>query len=163
MTILYEDRNIDPHIPSDCQTFYSPDVTEATKARYFQQLWALNECFNLVKEYEQKMNIRYELLIQSRSDSVLVKIPDTLLPPNNAPIIIPNGNPLHGYNDRFAIGSMAVMEKYMRRWESLRTCQMQNIHAESFLKLLLNATGVNVQLEDNLALTQKKDGTGECH
>jgi hypothetical protein len=161
--ILYEDRVIDPHIPSNCKTFYNPDIAKAKEMLYFQQIWGLTECFDLVKEYEQKMNIRYEFLIRSRSDSVLDKVPETLEPLNNSTIIIPDENHFSGYNDRFAIGPMSLMEKYMRRWHDLSACHIQNIHAESFLKLLLNRFGVNVQLVKTLSYVEKPHGLGECH
>ena len=163
VTILYEDRVIDPSIPSNCKTFYTPDIANVTEMHYFQQLWGLTECFDLVKEYEQKMNIRYEFLIRSRSDSVLDKIPETLEIPNNSTIIIPDEYHFGGYNDRFAIGSISVMEKYMRRWHNLSSCHIQNLHAESFLKLFLNRLGVNVRLVQNLSYIEKPYGIGKCH
>jgi hypothetical protein len=137
--------------------------TEATEPRYFQEVWGLAECFDLVKEYEQKMNIRYELLIRSRSDSVLDKVPETLEPPNNLTILIPDENHWGGYNDRFAIGSVSIMEKYMRRWHNLSACHIQNIHIESYLKLFLDRFGANVRLVQNLTYEEKLHGIGECH
>jgi hypothetical protein len=163
VTILYEDRVIDPHIPLNCKTFYSPRIAPVMEMHYFQQMWGLSECFDLVKEYEQKMNIRYEFLIRSRPDSVLDKVPETLKPPNNLTIIIPDEDHFGGYNDRFAIGSVSLMEKYMRRWHNLSACHIQNIHAESFLKLFLNRFGVNAQLLRNLSYVQMPHGIGKCH
>ena len=163
VTILFEDRVIDPQIPSNCKVHYHPTVHQLYQARYFQQLWALNECFALVKEYEEKMNVTYELFIRARSDSLLLTSAQTLVPSNKSTIIIPNKEHFHGYNDRFAIGSMSAMEKYMRRWESLRSCQIRNIHAESFLKLVLAANGLQVHLHDNLTYSEIPHGTTQCH
>jgi hypothetical protein len=163
VTVLYEDQVIDPHIPSNCTTFYKPTIDKANELPYFQQLWGLAECFDLVKDYEQKMNIRYELLIRARSDSTLDKVPETLEPPNNSTILIPDENHFGGYNDRFAIGSLSIMEKYMRRWHNLSGCHIRNIHAESYLKLFLDRFGANVRLVQNLSYEQKRHGTGQCH
>jgi hypothetical protein len=102
-------------------------------------------------------------LIRSRPDSVLDKVPETLKPPNNLTIIIPDEDHFGGYNDRFAIGSVSLMEKYMRRWHNLSACHIQNIHAESFLKLFLNRFGVNAQLLRNLSYVQMPHGIGKCH
>ncbi|CAF2936853.1 unnamed protein product, partial [Rotaria sp. Silwood2] len=163
VTILYEDRVIDPHIPSNCKTFYYPPMSRSHVIPYYQQLWGLAECFDLVKEYEQKMNIRYEFLIRARPDSVLNRVPQALEPVNNSTLVIPNENGFGGYNDRFAIGSMSIMEKYMRRWHDLSRCYIENLHAESFLKLLLNRFNINVQLMKTLSYEQQPHGVGRCH
>jgi hypothetical protein len=156
VTVLYEDRVIDPGIPSNCKTFYNPEIGKVTEMDYFQEMWGLTECFDLVKEYEQKMNIRYEFLIRSRSDSVLDKVPETLELPNNSTIIIPDEYHFGGYNDRFAIGSISLMEKYMRRWHNLSACHIQNLHSQSFLKLFLDRLGVNVRLVQYMTYQQKQ-------
>jgi hypothetical protein len=163
VTVLYEDRVIDPHIPSNCTTFYNPRMPTSKVEPYYQQLWALAECFDLVKEYERNMNIHYELLIRSRSDSLLVKIPSTLEPPKNSPILIPNEKHFGGYNDRFAIGPISLMEKYMRRWHFLSACRIQNIHAETFLKLTLNQHGIDIRPVQNLSYEEKRHGHRQCH
>ncbi len=163
VTVLYEDRVIDPHIPSNCKTFYRPTIDKAKEVSYFQQLWGLSECFDLVKDYEEKMNIRYEFLIRSRSDSAIHKIPEVLELPNSSTILIPDENHFSGYNDRFAIGHMSVMEKYMRRWNHISACHIRNLHAESFLKLFLKRNGVHVQPVPKLSYGQKLHGIDECH
>jgi len=109
------------------------------------------------------MNIRYEFLIRSRSDSVLDKVPEILELPNNSTIIIPDEYHFGGYNDRFAIGSISLMEKYMRRWNNLSACHIQNLHSESFLKLFLNRLGVNVRLVQYMTYQEKKHGRDQCH
>ena len=162
VTIIYEDRFINPNIPSNCTTYYKPDTPKSSEPKYFQQLWALNECFDLVKDYEQKMNISYEFFVRARSDAVLNTTLETLTPPDNSTIIIPDFDHFEGYNDRFAIGSMSAMEKYMRRWENLKTCQIKNIHAESFLKSVLEANNIKVHLEGNLTYREMLHGT-TCH
>ena len=163
VTILYEDRVIDPHIPSTCKTFYDPPIDMAHEINYFQQIWALSECFDFIKEYEEKNGIRYEFIIRSRPDSILNYIEETLPLPNSSTILIPDENHFFGYNDRFAVGSAALMEKYMRRWHDLSSCNIRNIHAESFLKLSLNRLGVSVQLLKNLSYKEQPHGRDHCH
>ena len=130
---------------------------------YYQQLWGLSECYDLVKEYEQKTNIRYVLLIRARPDSVLSNVPKTLLPSHRSTIIIPDELHSGGYNDRFAVGRISLMEKYMRRWHNLSACHIQNLHPEAFLKLFLNRFGVKVQAMTNLSYLQKPHDHGQCH
>jgi hypothetical protein len=163
VTILYEDRVIDPHIPSTCKTFYNPAMNMAHEINYFQQLWALSECFDFIKEYEEEMNIRYEFIVRSRPDSVLNYIQETLPLPNSSTILIPDENHFNGYNDRFAVGPATLMEKYMRRWHDLSSCNVKNIHAESFLKLSLNRLGIGVQPVKNLTLGEQPHGKNQCH
>ena len=163
VTIFYEDRDIDPGIPSNCSTFYHPSMSISHVTPYYQQLWGLAECYDLVKDYEQKMNIRYELFIRARADSLLNKVSQNLEPPNNSTIVIPDELHFGGYNDRFAFGSISIMEKYMRRWHYMKTCCVKNLHAETFLKLFLEQSNINIQLTKNVSYEQKLHGVGQCH
>jgi hypothetical protein len=130
---------------------------------YYQQIWALAECFDLVKEYEQKMNIHYELLIRARSDTFLTKAPQKLEPPNSSTILIPDQHHYGGLNDRFAIGSMSIMDKYMRRWHNLSACHILNIQSEAFLQSFLERFGANVLLSPDLDYSEMPHGDGLCH
>ena len=103
------------------------------------------------------------MLIRSRSDSILDNVPKTLEPPNNSTIIIPDEYHFGGYNDRFAIGPISLMEKYMRRWHNLSSCYISNIHAESFLKLFLDGLHIKVQNVSNMSYLEKEHGIGQCH
>jgi hypothetical protein len=163
VTILYEDRVINPHIPSTCKAFYKPRMNPAREINYFQQLWALSECFDLVKEYEEMMGVRYEYFIRARPDSVLNYAKTTLSLSNDSAILIPNENHFFGYNDRFAIGRTTLMKKYMRRWHDLRSCHTKNIHSASFLKSTLHRHGVHVQLLSDLKYPQMGHGKNQCH
>ena len=161
VTIIYDDRDIDPDIPSNCSIVYFPETSEERQRRHFQQVWALNQCYDLIKEYEQKMNIRYKFLIRAQSDLVLAKVPETLEALNESTIILPAEHHSGGYNDRFAIGSMSQMAKYMRRWHNFKDCQSQNLHPESFLKLTLDRFDVNVRPEPELSFAETPHGS--CH
>ena len=163
VTILYEDRAISPNIPSNCMTYYYPAIDKSFEPGYFQQIWALSECLDLVKTYEQKFNIQYELFIRARIDSVLSEFPFKIEPPDKSTIVIPDEHHFNGYNDRFAIGSIDLMEKYMRRWHGLRECIIRNIHAESYLKLFLDQFNIKVELMRNLSYIQVPHGNNQCH
>jgi hypothetical protein len=163
VTILYEDRVINPRIPSSCKTFYKPKINITREINHFQPIWALNECFDLIKEYEKKMGVRYEFIVRSRPDSVLNYIKKTLPLPNSSTILIPDENHFFGYNDQFAIGPAGLMEKYMRRWRDLRSCNVRNINSESFLKSSLDRRSVRVQLVRNLTYEQIRHGKDQCH
>jgi hypothetical protein len=58
VTILYEDRAVDPGAPSSCKLFYDPKINPVKETHYFQQLWALSECFDFIKDYEKTMGVR---------------------------------------------------------------------------------------------------------
>jgi hypothetical protein len=163
VTILYEERVIDPHIPSNCTTFYDPPMLESKILPYYQQLWGLAECFDLVKEYERSMNIHYDLFIRTRADSVLVKVPSTLEPPDNLTIIMPDESHFGGYNDRFAVGSISSMEKYMKRWYNISDCYARNLLSEKFLQSTLDRLGIKVQPHRNLSFEEIPHRQTNCH
>lgn len=60
VTVLYEDRLIDPQIPSDGSLI--------PVLGYLQQLWALAECYDLVKDYEKRFHVKYQLFVRTRVD-----------------------------------------------------------------------------------------------
>jgi hypothetical protein len=162
VSIIYEDRAIDPNIPSNCTVFFYPQMDKPVMI-YYQQIWALAECYDLVREYEQKMNIRYEILIRARIDTTLTECPQTLEPPNSTTIIVPDQNHFNGLNDRFAIGSISVMDKYMRRWHNLSACHILNIQSEAYLKSFLERFDVTIQLSKELYYSEMPHGHGWCH
>ncbi|CAF4669503.1 unnamed protein product [Rotaria socialis] len=79
------------------------------------------------------MNIRYEFLIRARPDSGRAAVNQKLEPLNNLTMVIPDQHHFGDYNDRFAIGSISMMEKYTSRWHNFSACYIKNIHAEPFL------------------------------
>ena len=101
VVILYEDRIIDPQIPSNCSTFFQPAIDEFKRTRYYEQLWALSECFDLVRDYENKMGIRYELFIRAKLNTLLLKTPSTLILENKSTIIMPDNDHSDGYKRHF--------------------------------------------------------------
>lgn len=163
VAVFYEDRTVDPQIPKQCEYFFEPAFSVNVINKYYQQLWALSECYDLVRSYEKKMNIEYEYLIRARVDTVFVNIPTTLLPENRSTLIIPDEDHFGGYNDRFAIGSLLSMEKYMRRWHDMKLCYEQNLHAEHFLKSVLDKYLIPVRLDKNFRLAALPHNSNSCH
>lgn len=163
VAVFYNDQDLDPKIPSKCPFYFEPHFPEAVIKKYYQQLWALSECFDLVRDFERKTNVRYDYLIRTRVDIFLEKVPSRLLPSDQFEIVIPDEDHFGGYNDRFAVGSMSSMEKYMRRWHDLKHCYAHNLHAEHFLKSTLEKYSITVKLEKNLTLFHVPHGLNQCH
>jgi hypothetical protein len=169
VTIVFEDRAIDPHIPADCHPrFQLPRHSTFPVPGYFQQLWALNECFDLVKTYEQQFNIRYQLFIRARIDT-LAKMPSTFErqgPLNvNTSIIVPPHRYFPGIDDGFALGPMQLMSYYMKRWLSFQQCPPdRNLHPETYLKNYLSRfTNVTVDAAMSGAADAIPHGPSQYH
>ena len=121
VTILYKDRNIDPNIPSNREPkFILPKHIYKIDA-YFQQVWALNQCFHFVKNYEKRFNIKYQLMIRTRVD-ILSQSSFTLQrdhPFNvNTTILAPPNRFFDALDDGFAVRRMELMFHYMTRWNN---------------------------------------------
>ncbi|UJR23258.1 hypothetical protein I4U23_026278 [Adineta vaga] len=169
VTILYEDRIIDPGIPSTCNAqFQLPHHALIPVPAYFQQLWSLNECYDLVKEYEKKFNIRYQLLIRTRVDT-LVKMPISFEREGilnvNTTILVPPHRYFPGIDDGFALGPMELMSHYMKRWLSLQQCPPdENFQPETYLKNYLNRfTNITVDNTISGAADAILHGHKYCH
>lgn len=169
VTILYEDRVVDPNIPEDCHPqFQLPRHVTFPVAAYFQQLWSLNECYDLVKEYEQKHNLRYQLFIRARIDT-LGKMPSTFERSDqfdvNKTILVPPHRYFPGIDDGFALGPINDMAFYMKRWLSFRQCPPdRNFHPETYLRnYLLRFTNFTVDPSISGAADAISHGSGRCH
>ncbi|CAF4428618.1 unnamed protein product, partial [Didymodactylos carnosus] len=164
MKIIYEDREVDPRIPSTCQVNFS--VTDYKISLYYQQLWALAQCYEVVKEYEQKMNIEYQLLIQSRVSIVLGKVPSTYERNGtmnvNTTMLVPSKHYSDGYDDGFAIGPIDQMSHYMLRWDKLQKCPSGILHPETFLKHILQ-TYTTFQVDNETLVDAIQRGQNQCH
>ncbi|CAF3947440.1 unnamed protein product [Rotaria sp. Silwood2] len=155
VTILYEDRFIDPGIPSNCHPrFQLPRHATFSVPAYFQQLWSLNECYDLVKDYEKRFNIQYQLLIRARVDTI-AKMPLTFERQGifnvNTTILVPPHRYFSGIDDGFALGPIELMSHYMKRWYSFRQCPSdRNFHPETYLKKYL-ARFTNITIDLNMS------------
>ncbi len=170
ITVLYEDRLIDPKIPVDCHPeFQLAGGAPIPVLGYLQQLWALAECYHLVKDYEKRFNIQYQLLIRTRIDTV-VRLPSTLEREGefnvNTTLILPRNRYFPKvYDDGFALGPMELVYHYMTRWYSLRHCPpdriyQPGIHLTRYLDNLMNVT---VDPEMTGAADAIKHGPTHCH
>jgi hypothetical protein len=169
VTVLYEDRDIDPGIPSDCQPqFQLPKFATFSVPAYFQQLWSLNECYDVVKEYEKYSNIRYQLFIRARVDT-LVKMPSTFERQGifniNTTILVPPHRYFPGIDDGFALGPIELMSYYMKRWHSFQQCPSdRNFHPETYLKKYLERfTNITVDPAMSGAADAIPHGPEKCH
>ncbi|CAF1390018.1 unnamed protein product [Didymodactylos carnosus] len=162
--IIYEDREVDPRLPSTCKVDSS--LTDYKISLYYQQLWALAQCYKVVKEYEQKMNIEYQLLIRSRVSVVFGRVPSTYerngIMNVNTTILIPSANYSNGYNDGFAIGPIDQMSHYMLRWYKLQKCHSGILHPETFLKHILQ-THTTFQVDNETSDDVIQRGQNQCH
>ena len=137
VTIMYEDRVLDPHIPDDCQTnFILPKHVYKIES-YFQQVWALAQCYHLVQRYEKQLHIKYQLLIRSRID-IVSKNAFTLerdgIYDINTTILAPPNRFFNALDDGFAVGPMELMYHYMTRWNSFSICPSDGMyHSETYL------------------------------
>ena len=169
VTVLYEDRDVDPRIPADCKPqFQLPKHSLFPVAAYFQQLWALNDCYDMVKDYAKRNGIRYQLFVRARIDT-LARMPPTFERPNpfdvNTTIIVPPHRFFAGIDDGFALGPMELMSHYMKRWLSFQQCPPdRNFHPETYLKnYLARFTNVSVDASMSGAADAVPHGRRRCH
>jgi len=168
ITVIYEDRNINPNIPDDCQpNFILPKHIYKVDA-YYQQIWALAQCYQLVKDYEKQFYIKYQLMIRSRID-ILSKNQFTLERDGifniNTTILVPPNRFFDGLDDGFAVGPMELMYYYMTRWYSFQKCPSDRIyHSETYLKRYLQGF-TNVTRDKTLpaAADALPHGSDSCH
>lgn len=168
VTILYEDRIVNPGIPSDCQpSFVLPTDIYKVDA-YYQQVWALAECYNFVKDYEKRFNIKYQLMIRTRVD-IVARMPFTLERNEtfnvNTTILAPPNRFFDALDDGFAIGPMELMRHYMTRFYSFKECPPDRIyHSETYLTRYLRRF-TNVTRDNTLpaAADALPHGLERCH
>ncbi|CAF1198790.1 unnamed protein product [Adineta steineri] len=170
VTVIYEDRVIDPKIPADCHPeFQLPGGAPIPVVGYFQQLWALAECYDLVKDYGKRFNIEYQLLIRARIDA-LIRLPSTLdrndpFNVNTTVLIPPNRYYPNLHDDGFAIGPMKLMYYFMTRWYTLRNCPPDiDYQPGKYLKKHLSRF-MNVTVDKDMtgAADAIQHGPNKCH
>jgi hypothetical protein len=167
INIVHHDvLNLNPQFPPTCK--YKYDWTQKRKiVPIEQERFAQANCYNIVREYENKRNIRYQLLIRARTDSIFTRLPKTFERDGefdlNNTIIVPKEHQYYGVNDRFAIGPIDLMEHYMLRWHQLSLCLTENVHPESFLAFVLQKRGIKVTTDIGISLAQVPHGENQCH
>ncbi len=164
--VHHDSLNINPGFPPTCK--YRYDFTRRDKIIPIEQeRLAQANCYNIVREYEKKRNIQYQLLIRTRTDSVFTRLPMTFerngtLNLKNT-IIVPNEHHYFGINDRFAIGPIELMKYYMCRWYQLPLCLTENVHPESFLAFILQKNDIKVTSDTEISLVQVPHSKNQCH
>jgi len=149
---------------------------KANKTRFYsiqgwlQQFWKIKMCHDMMLNYQEKNNIKYDWVIRCRPDLIITRKIDDLtkldknyiyvpvFPPRFA-IKVPNcydEDYVYNYShnngympDQFAIGSVDLMSKYAARHDDLdKILHMEKIHAfcaEHALGRQLNYHNVKVK------------------
>lgn len=105
------------------------------------------KCFELIQQYQKKMNIRFDCIVKYRSDidneDDLV-IPETL---QSNTLYIPKGSDwFGGINDQIAYGDHSVMIKYSNLVDKIECYFDQgiNLHPETLLAWHLKMNFINI-------------------
>jgi hypothetical protein len=166
--ILFENiPKLDPHFPPNCTTDANVDQPEHKIPRYYQQLFGLSNCFSLVRDYEKKHNIKYDLMVRTRADIKFLKIPSTFDRTSpydiNTTLILPPNRYRSKIDDGFAIGPIDAVEVYMNRYYSFRECLTRDLHPERYLYFYLNYRKVKMVVDSNILVGTIPHGQNHCH
>ena len=166
--VLFENiPKLDPHFPPNCITDESVNQPEHKVPRYYQQLFGLSNCFSLVRDYEKKHGIKYDLMVRSRADIEFLRIPSTFerKPPHNinTTLIIPPNRYGSRVDDGFAIGPIEAIEVYMNRYHSFRQCITRDLHPERYLFFYLNYRNVSMIIDSETSVGHIPHSPGRCH
>ncbi|CAF1081310.1 unnamed protein product [Adineta ricciae] len=163
MAVFYEDRVIDPMIPDDCHIrFHLPKNTSAHIHNYLQQLWSAKQCYDLVKDYERRFNLRYQLLVHTHINT-LTRMPEDTSYVNRTVILSSVRYNPH-YDDGFTLGPLNMMQHYMTRWDVLRHCPSDNNHRPDMFRLkhLSRFANFTVDVQSNAHDNVAKDKANYC-
>jgi hypothetical protein len=166
--VLFENiPTLDPHFPANCTSDSNVDQPEYKVPSYYQQLLGLSNCFALVRDYEKKHNIQYEIMVRSRADIEFLRIPSTFdrsyLRDINKTLILPPNRYGSKVDDGFAIGPIDLVEVYMNRYHSFRECLTHDLHPERYLYFYLKYRKVNVVVDWNMLVGHIPHGPKRCH
>jgi len=116
---------------------------------YLQQLYGIEESFKLLKNYETKKNMKFDIICRTRSDVIYINNIDVDSFDINK-ITIPHFHSYEGINDRFAIGNRENMKVYMEMYSNLS--KLNNFYmvwqAELYCKYNLEINNINY-IKDN--------------
>jgi len=135
-----------------------------------QQLWKIEECYNLVLEYEKEKNFQYDWIIRTRPDLMYHRKLDELYYLPKDYLYLPNFIPgtkifymgfldfiyEHGFEidltkfksvpDQMAIGTHETIEHYSRRYSCLDNYEFkQRLHAERYCRDILMNNNINIR------------------
>lgn len=134
-------------------SFQSPETVVQNALRQFKYIELAN---NARREYELQNGIKYDFIIRTRFDNIMVNdIPD-LRTINPEAIYIPSGHdhpqlfPGRGINDRFAIGGDYVINIYSEKLKRVDDFMAtgQRFHPETILKWILDTNSVQINRFD---------------
>jgi len=140
-------------------SFFADNVSSGGLVGYMQQLYGIEKCYEMVKKYEKKNNMRFDVMLRTRSD---VKYKNELKISNYDlnQIILPKFHYWDGINDRFALGTRDIMETYMQMYsniykitEKYKTLYNKKIHitkAEYFCKMNLDLVGIKYDMKKEI-------------
>ena len=166
--VLFENMpKLDPHFPPNCTSDRSVDQPEHKVPRYYQQLFGLANCFALVRDYENKYHIKYELMVRTRADIEFLRIPQTFDRPSpfdiNVTMIIPPNHYSSVVDDGFAVGPMDAVEVYMNRYYSFQQCLTHDLHPERYLNFYLKHRKVKVAVDAGTVVAHIPHAPNRCH
>jgi len=166
--VLFENiPKVHPHFPPNCTTDASVDQPEHKVPRYYQQLFGLSNCFSLVRDYEKKHNIKYDLMVRTRGDIEFLRIPSTFDRTSpcdiNTTLILPPNRYSSKVDDGFAIGPIDAVEVYMNRYYSFQECLTHDLHPERYLYFYLNYRKVNMIVDTNTVVGHIPHSPDHCH
>ncbi|CAF1446558.1 unnamed protein product [Adineta ricciae] len=129
----------------------SDDVLE----NYLYDVWAQAECYNLVVSYQKQNNVKYDLIVHVKYNSIFVKMPTSYERKSpfdaNKTIILSLDIHHSKVSNQFVIGPAKKMSYYMRRWYILDACLLQSMDLE---KQLASISQINkVMILDNETIT----------
>ena len=130
--------------------------------RYLQQINGWKESNRMRKEYEKSKGFEYDWVIRSRIDVEYVPS----LPSGDYTqdfLYLPNFHHFGGVNDRFAMGSSKLMDKYLNIIDIYNENPKKCLHAECFLKYCLDYQKVPFKLIDIRFMRVRDDGQKMKH
>ncbi|CAF3540136.1 unnamed protein product [Adineta steineri] len=166
--VLFENIPVlDPHFPPNCTTEESIDQPPHKVPRYYQQLFGLSNCFSLVRDYEKKHNIKYDIMVRTRADIKFDQIPPTFDRESpydiNTTLIAPYNGLMGIIDDGFAVGPMDAVEVYMNRYYSFRECITRDLHPERYLDFYLKYRKVKLIVDTRTSIMHMPHSPKHCH
>ena len=166
--VLFENiPKLDPQFPPNCTSDASVDQPEHKIPRYYQQLFGLSNCFSIVRDYEKKHGIKYDLMVRARADLEFLEIPSTFdreAPYDiNTTLILPPNRYSPTVDDGFAIGPLDSIEVYMNRYYSFRKCLTRDLHPERYLHFYLQHQKVKMIVDSITRVGHIPHSPNSCH
>ena len=138
------------------------NIFKTGKQRYLQQINGWKESNRMRKDYEIANGFEYDWVIRSRIDVEYC----SSLPGGEYTedfLYIPNFHHFYGINDRFAMGTPKLMDKYLDIIDIYKEDPTKCTHAENFLKYCLDYQKVPVKLIDFRFMRVRENGEKMQH